>query len=144
MARQRWPLPAGAWPAACASLLSLAGGTPRGRDRPRRRLPRAGELTEPRRGVGNPAHSSPLHAGPAAALTRSSLPPASPAGREAGGTPERCRYGLDTTGAFTSMDVCVTVSFPFLARALIMSSLVSTVGATPGFHLTMTVRHNGE
>ena len=42
------------------------------------------------------------------------------------------------------MDVRVTVSFPFLARALIMSSLVSTVGVTPGSHLTTTVRHSGE
>lgn len=42
------------------------------------------------------------------------------------------------------MDVPVTVSFPFPARLLIMSSLVSIFGETPGFHLTMTARHSGE
>jgi hypothetical protein len=66
------------------------------------------------------------------------------AGREAVAIPDCYRYGLDTTGAFTSMDVSVIVSLPFFARLLIMSSLVSSVGETPGFHLTMTVRHSGE
>ena len=60
------------------------------------------------------------------------------------GLPDSCCCGLATTGAFTSMDVPVTVSFPFPARLLIMSSLVSIFGETPGFHLTMTVRHSGE
>lgn len=59
-------------------------------------------------------------------------------------TPDSNRYGLDTTGAFTTMDVSVIISLPFLARLLIMSSLVSGFGETPGFHLTMTVRHSGE
>lgn len=46
--------------------------------------------------------------------------------------------------AFTIIDVSVIVSFPCLARPLIMSSLVSSFDETPGFHLTMTVRHSGE
>ena len=58
--------------------------------------------------------------------------------------PGEMRYGLATTGAFTTMEVLVAVSFPFLARSLIMLSLVSSFGETPGFHLTMTVRHSGE
>ncbi len=52
--------------------------------------------------------------------------------------------GLDTTVAFTIMDVSVVASWPFLTRSLIMLSLVSSAGETPGFHLTMTVRHSGE
>jgi hypothetical protein len=42
------------------------------------------------------------------------------------------------------MVVLVTVSCPFLARARIMLSLVSTFGVMPGCHRTMTVCHSGE
>jgi hypothetical protein len=48
------------------------------------------------------------------------------------------------TAALTIRAVVVVVSFPFLARARIMLSLVSIVGETPGFHLTITVFHSGE
>src|SRR6266849_6568633 len=47
------------------------------------------------------------------------------------------------TAASTIMAVFVAVSWPFLARARIMLSLVSTVAETPGFHRTITVRHSG-
>ena len=61
----------------------------------------------------------------ASSLLTGRPPPASSAGWEAGGRsrPAVC-YGLDTTVAFTIMDVSVIVSFPCLARPSIMSSLV--------------------
>jgi hypothetical protein len=60
--------------------------------------------------------------------------------RKGGRWPQQAgsRYGLDTTVAFTIMDVSVMVSFPCLARLSIMSSLVSSFDDTPGFHLTFS------